>query len=105
MKRLAHIINSINDRFIKERQSNPQACYHRITVEFNHILFEASISDIETVVEVMNPRHYSRCYDNISCYIESRIICWDDVEIEKSDYWDAHGFASEADYNRYRYAI
>lgn len=107
MKRQLHtIIKAINNRFRRERQSCPEARYHHFIINFPYYAFDCFITDDCAQVDVLNPLRCGQTYENISRYIESRITAWDDVEIEKEpDYWNAHGFASEADYNRYRYAI
>lgn len=104
-KRLSHIIEKLNECILDEFRQNLN-CNH-IETSITH----ADKYDIEVYldfkgiikVDIINGE-YERYYTNIESYIADNIIEWNDLESEEYDEWDDHGFSSEEDYIRWKYA-
>lgn len=104
-KRLSHIIEQLNECILDEFRQNLN-CSH-IETSITH----ADKYDIEVYldfkgiikVDIINSE-YERYYTNIESYIADNIIGWNGLESEEYDERDNHGFSSEEDYIRWKYA-
>lgn len=104
MKALKNIIESINEKLVNLRNMEPDDKYQSFQVINGKYLVDVYInSNNEKEVNIINPQHYMRFYENVCQYIEDHMNDWEDVEVKPYDMWDDHGFRNEADYLQYRY--
>lgn len=103
MEFIKTVIAMLNDKLHDERTTNPDASSVSIILTLGKRVVEAYITEEEVQVNIINPQHYMRFYENVCQYIEDHMNDWEDVEVKPYDMWDDHGFRNEADYLRYRY--
>lgn len=103
-KILYKLIDDINERLIEERKDNPYSDYIHIRFNVGNKIVNVAFDKRGCEVEIYNTR-LDYFLDNISMKCESRVICWEDieVEVEETDEWNEHGFRDAADYYNWRY--
>jgi hypothetical protein len=104
-KRLSLIIDKLNKELQNEFNNDTTCQSVEVSITHNNrydIIVSLDINNI-IKVDVVNSEH-ERYYTNIESYIAEHISDWNDLESEEYDEWDDHGFASEDDYIRWKYA-
>lgn len=107
MKTIEEIVNGLYSNFeaIEEGENFVASKYRDEEVEVIAFVNKNGTKE----VEVINLHHDERIYNNIEDYIASCLPSFSELlkmqqdEYAESDLWQSHGFANEADYNRYRY--
>lgn len=99
------LVDRINDDLIDQRNGD---CYYDDYccggTDYKHYSITAWCSCNDKGVEVFNKKYPDRCYPRLEEWFEKNVMDYNEIEVEPVyDFWNEHGFASEADYINWRY--
>ena len=102
--RLEEIIIKLDEALKEQHHQYPNDRYVETNLSIKNIDISVIIDSYKGVeVSIINGEYTDRSYPNLEDYIAENIIKWDDLDDDDYDEWDDHGFASEADYMRYKF--
>ncbi len=106
MKQLQKVLDNIHETMLDRM-------YEAVKDGQNHVLVLIDVTpDIQVDIEltgydaevcVFNKKNLEHYYPNIEAKIIEALPLWDEIKVD-DNIWDAHGFANEADYLRWKYA-
>lgn len=99
---LDKLLSKLDRELTASRENNPSDTSTAGRFKFGRHIIRFIFNEDGCEVEVFNPI-LDTFLDNVSFFLEERCILWNQIDVEETDEWDAHGFRDEADYINWRY--